>query len=492
MFDDKEIFSKPTPKPVTTNDMAPFQRITYAISNACWEQINRASAHPRRRGAARGAFTGRPLSEQKNKTEWARHGTRVAPDDSRLWLHLSNQHIISTDNVSSDKTAKRAMLLSPETSTSYLNMATCAMRVFDLGRARKIAYRGLTANPNEHGLAICASECERSRGNIAKGWELYEHRGKLCRALPRLGLLPAWDRVTPPRCPLLVCAEQGVGDEFIFLNCLPDLLAMVEDVIVECDERCLPLFRRTFPSTRWIPRTVREIKPGEHAWDYRSEMGALAPSAHIMAASLPALAHVALGRPAVKNGYLRVDTDEAEYWRSWLASLPAPPKVGISWRSGVVDAQHEAYYFTPEQLLDAVGPDSATFVSLLYTDATLEIASIRETHGTTIHEPPGLYQRDELDRLAALISQLDMVVTADTSVCAMAAACGVPTIRLEASYMLLSNGRDAMFENLYPCRDTEIPFARDQILRRASLKYREWMNMLKAGSGVSFNQPDGG
>jgi Tfp pilus assembly protein PilF len=428
------------------------------------------------------------LNEQQNNTEWAKRGTRVSPDDTRLWLHLSNQHIRSTDNASSENSAKRAMLLSPKASTSYLNMATCAMRVFNLGRARKIAYRGLVVNPNEHGLAICASECERSRGNIAKGWELYERRGKLSNALPRLGLPPEWDRATPPTGPLLVCAEQGVGDEFIFLNCLPDLLEMVANVIVECDERCLPLFRRTFPSARWIPRTVREIMPGEHAWDYRSEMDALMPSAHIMVASLPALAQVALGRPAIKNGYLRVDTNEAKDWRSWLASLPALPKIGISWRSGVVDALHAEYYFTPEQLLEAMGPNSATFVSLLYADATQEIESVQKTHSMTIHEPPSLYQRDELDRLAALISQLDMVVTADTSVCAMAAACGVPTIRLEASYMLLSNSHDALFENLYPCRDTEAPFKRDLILRRASLKYMEWLSILKAGAGVSFNQ----
>ena len=102
-----------------------------------------------------------------------------------------------------------------------------------------------------------------------------------------------------------------------------------------------------------------------------------------------------------------------------------------------------------------------------------------DSHGAVIHEPPGLYQRDELDRLAALISELDIVVSVDTSVCSMAAACGVRTIRLEASDMMLTNGRDAFFDNLYPCRDSEDAFSRDETLRRASLKFREWLKDLE-------------
>ena len=419
------------------------------------------------------------LNEPDAKVEWARRVVHLAPDDSRLWANLSSHYNMANDNVLAITGAARALVLSPGTHSAYVNMATSAMRVFDLNRARSNSYRGLIIDPSQHVLAICASECERSRGNIAKGWELYERRGLLSEALPRLGLPPAWDRVTPPDGPLLVCAEQGVGDEFIFLNCLPDLLAITQDVIVECDQRCLPLFRRTFPTARWIPRTVWEIQPGDHAWDYRGDAARLEPKAHIMAASLPALFKVGMGRPATKSGYLRVDPDEAATWRSWLASLSDLPKVGVSWRSGVVDALHEQFYFTPELLLDSIGASSAAFISLLYADVTAEIESIRKSRGTTIHEPPGLYQRDELDRLAALISELDIVVTADTSVCAMAAACGVRTIRLEASYMLLANGRDAFFENLHPCRDTQDAFSRDVALARASGKFREWMRELE-------------
>ena len=54
------------------------------------------------------------------------------------------------------------------------------------------------------------------------------------RALVCLSLGPGQ---RPPSRPLLVCAEQGVGDEHIFLSYLPDLLRQVSDVIVECNPR---------------------------------------------------------------------------------------------------------------------------------------------------------------------------------------------------------------------------------------------------------------
>ncbi len=417
------------------------------------------------------------FKEASGQVKWAHRLVCVEPDDALLWTNLSNHLLIAAENAASERTAMRAVVLSPALLGGYVNIATSAMRRFDLDRARTAAYRGMKITPDEPRLAICASECERSRGNLVKGLELYERRMYLDDALPRLGLPPAWDRARSLDGPLLVCAEQGVGDEFIFLSCLPDLLADVENVVVECDARCLPLFRRSFPKARWIARTLRQPRPGYAVWDYRGATAPIKPLAHIMAASLPAYARAGLERPAMENGYLCVAPGEATAWRSWLKTLPDRPKVGISWRSGVVDLLHAPYYFTAEMMLDALGPQSATFISLLYTDATAEIAGVHASRGATIHVPPGLDQRDELDRLAALIAQLDMVVTADTSVCAMAAACGVRTIRLEASYMLLSNGRDALFENVYPCRDTEVPFDRARILRRASQKYREWTTL---------------
>ena len=442
---------------------------------------------PRATKAAQHAILLRPetsesyvfLGEMKNILEWSRRAIWITPGDGRLWASLSNRYELVAENQSSIETAKRAILLLPSITIAYVSMVTCSIRLYQSDQAIAAAYRGLIIDPNLHTLAIGVSEYELSRGNIAKGWEFYERRMFLPDSHPRLGLPPAWGREAPPVGSLMVCAEQGVGDEFVFLSCLRDLLAITSDVIVECDNRTKPLFERSFPSVQWIPRVVQATEDRGVVWDYRNEVNRLAPTEYIMSASLMGMFGAGMGRPATKGGYLLVDPIQSKLWQGWLSSLGDRLKVGLCWRSGLVDAVRQEFYFTPSILLDGLGADAAIYVSLMYVDAEEEILSIRQTHGVTIHKPPGIYQRDELDRLAALISELDIVVTIDTSVCAMAAACGIPTIRLEASYFMLTNRHDAFFDNLYPCRDAQSPFSRSDALLRASAKFQEWAHNLQ-------------
>ena len=53
----------------------------------------------------------------------------------------------------------------------------------------------------------------------------------------------------PTRRPAASCCyrEQGVGDEILFASCYPDLIASAGDVVIECDQRLVSLFARSFP-----------------------------------------------------------------------------------------------------------------------------------------------------------------------------------------------------------------------------------------------------
>ena len=60
-----------------------------------------------------------------------------------------------------------------------------------------------------------------------------------------------------PEGTLVVLAEQGLGDEIMFASCLPDALARVGHLIVECEPRLAALYRRSFPQATVLP-TRRE------------------------------------------------------------------------------------------------------------------------------------------------------------------------------------------------------------------------------------------
>ena len=45
---------------------------------------------------------------------------------------------------------------------------------------------------------------------------------------------------------ILVWSEQGIGDEIMFANTLPELVENSASVLLECSERLVPIFRRSF------------------------------------------------------------------------------------------------------------------------------------------------------------------------------------------------------------------------------------------------------
>ena len=55
---------------------------------------------------------------------------------------------------------------------------------------------------------------------------------------------------------ILVYGEQGIGDEIMFASCLPDLLEQAGRVIVACESRLVPLFRRSFAPAEVLSSTI--------------------------------------------------------------------------------------------------------------------------------------------------------------------------------------------------------------------------------------------
>ena len=81
-----------------------------------------------------------------------------------------------------------------------------------------------------------------------KGWKHWARRFEYDGALERHGLPEKrWRQSEKLDGKLLVCSEQGIGDEILYLSCLPDLLKQHKAIVIECDKRWGPIFRRSFP-----------------------------------------------------------------------------------------------------------------------------------------------------------------------------------------------------------------------------------------------------
>jgi hypothetical protein len=213
---------------------------------------------------------------------------------------------------------------------------------------------------------------------------------------------------------VLVCSEQGLGDQIMFASCLGDLCEDA-DCIVECDPRLVPIFARSFAQARVYGQRKRSAEP------WRED--GLTPAAKTWIGSLPLRYR---SRPSDFPGtpYLYPDPAKVAAWSLRLRSLGAGLKVGISWRGGTATTRRALRSIDLDVWLPILREPDVHAISLQYGDCHGEIERTERTYSVAIHHWPEALS--DYDQTAALVSALDIVVTVQTSIVHLAGALGKP------------------------------------------------------------------
>jgi hypothetical protein len=266
-------------------------------------------------------------------------------------------------------------------------------------------------------------------GKIAQGLIEYEARLRPCatHAPKRKGLsAPRWDG-DPLEGPLLVVAEQGLGDEVRFAAALPKLRERGFEVTVECEPRLVALFQRSFPDIRVLAHTGRRVGD-QVTFDY-AQMSEH-PAAYIEAGSLPLRLDLLRDGPIAETGFLVPDARQVDACLQDLWRQSDGPVVGLVWGSAVTHPERARFYPALEELRPILTVPGVRFVNLQYIDATADIARFQTTFGVAVIDTPDIDKRKDLDGAAALAAACDLVVGVSSSVAAMAAAVGTPTLEM--------------------------------------------------------------
>ncbi|TAN59175.1 MAG: tetratricopeptide repeat protein [Rhodospirillales bacterium] len=256
-------------------------------------------------------------------------------------------------------------------------------------------------------------------GRLKEGWELFEAR--LSPPMNRLPLrFPSAKRWSgnPSQFQgrrVLIWGEQGIGDEMAFLSALPEAIKLGSATIVECAPKLQTLFARSFPTAEFHPaRKLSEKQRND--FDLHLPMGDLFRHFRSSIADFQA-----------KPGYLVPDPDQCASWFSWLEGLGAGRKIGIAWRTSMRSRRRSKYHIDDLLAWAPILKQADTVFICLQPDVgDGELASIAESLGVTVHRPPELDMYDQIDRTAALISGLDLVIATGSSVAFLAGALGVP------------------------------------------------------------------
>ncbi|MDC1095432.1 hypothetical protein OAS88_07455, partial [Planktomarina temperata] len=248
-----------------------------------------------------------------------------------------------------------------------------------------------------------------------QGFEKYEWRWKTKQF--KTGYLktkkPTWSGETRQR--VLVCAEQGIGDEIMFSSIIPEIYATSSKILVKCDKRLIPLFERSFSND--ITYYSRDANVSEDEYDFHIPMG-----------SLPLTFRKSLD--SFKNsasGFLKCNMARAESIKGQLLHEPGKKLVGISWKTKSPRRNSSTRNINLADLARALNNSKTQFVCLQYGDVSDEIAAVKRDFGIDVVQFDKVDNKYDIDGLASLIGTCDMVVTIDNATAHLSGALGVRT-----------------------------------------------------------------
>ena len=297
--------------------------------------------------------------------------------------------------------------------------------------------RALALRPDSGAMHQLRSVILLVLGRIAEGWDEFDYGTQnKSRSLAQRYPYPMWAGQTLAGKKLLVYGEQGLGDEILFASCLPDLMAQGARCVVQCDPRLRPLFARSFPQAR-VHGAQRN---DDAAWlkneepiDFQTPIGSLPRYVRRQLADFPA-----------RNAFLVAAQERRHHWRGVLDGINAERKIGIVWRSKIVDPLRARAYTTLEPWLPLLRIPGATFINLQYDDCTQELAALPVDVRHKVIVPPGIDLHDDIDDVTALIAELDLVIAVGTVVYNLAGGVGTPTWllrRYEQDWVALGTNR---------------------------------------------------
>jgi hypothetical protein len=109
--------------------------------------------------------------------------------------------------------------------------------------------------------------------------------------------------------------------------------------------------------------------------------------------------------------------------------------MGIAWSGGLRHTGSQFRRLSLDELYPILRSVDARWVSLQYTDASTEIDAFRKKHPEIdIVQYPWATLTDDYDDTAALVSQLDRVISVDTAVVHLAGALGKECIVMLHKY----------------------------------------------------------
>ena len=326
---------------------------------------------------------------------------RPAFDDARYNLGLALQLLDRPEEAESCYRAVVRQLRGHHAAKN--NLANTLLETGRLDEALDCYQEALRLTPDNREYRVNLGMAQLLSGNFADGWLNYGARS----ATPRNDA-PLWKGEPLRGRTILLCSEQGFGDTIQFVRYAGALTELGVRVLVSCP-RSLTHLLKTMPDIAGLAAITGALPVS----DYQ------VPLLH-----LPAILGTRVENIPAHVPYLFADPDLVREWALKLAIPKSHLKVGIAWRGSPEHRNDRQRSIDPAELSALAGVPGTSFISL-------QQGLSDGVRGQLPFVPLGRELNDFADT-AALMSNLDLVISVDTAVAHLAGAMAVPVWTLLA------------------------------------------------------------
>jgi len=299
----------------------------------------------------------------------------------------------------------KALAIEPENAEFYSNLGVNYKDQGKVDEALNCFKKSLDIDPNSSKAQFNEAISLLIKGDFGNGWQKYESRFGLKERLhtDHYFSQPVWQGENFHNKTLFVYVEQGLGDTIQFVRYLPQVAERGGQVIFECQSELIPLLegQKHLKIDRIIPRGA----PPPY-FDY-----------HIAIMSLPRIFNTTLEFIPSKYAYIIPSLKNLN-----CIHQNNHKRVGIVWAGG---KQHKN---------DRNRSIPLNYLEPLFANKYIDFYSLQYERHDEIQRYDNVFDLsahiNDFSDTAAIINELDLVLSVDTSVAHLSGAMGKPTLIL--------------------------------------------------------------
>jgi Tfp pilus assembly protein PilF len=339
-----------------------------------------------------------------------RRAIQLRPGNATWYAHLSSLCRTTYRMDEALAAGQESIRLDGNNPDHLVNLSLVFVDVDDRDRAAACLLRALGLKHDHADAHLAMAQNLLASGEFDPGWMEYEWRNLTEAGKATMPAITSahWNGMRIPRGRLLLVGDQGYGDTIQFARYIPMAAERCQEVIVGCSAEMGPLLVN-----------IPGVKQYCHRWT-----DVPGHAAHCRLSSLPHLFRTQLDTIPTQIPYLKADPARIAFWRDRLDStLPAGVKrIGLAWTGRPTHPNDRRRSLPLSALRSLADAGPAAFVSLQKPMPARDQAAMALFSGMADLSN----ELTDFGETAALMENLDLVITVDTSMGHLAGALGKP------------------------------------------------------------------